>query len=167
MLKSFKRNTLAHMKLLGDKTIRCLSAQSSSEYLKAAPHNCSHASCLPIIRHIFQKCSTSSSQAPHHSLPRRLESSFVPLLVLSPPKSLRWISVGTPEKYCLRFLIDLTKNLLRILRNTIMRCCLKHIFRKLCPRPEGVHGSVNRSRRRRFSRLRSVSRRCFLKGTLC
>ena len=27
-------------------------------------------------------------------------------------------------KYCLRFLIDLTKNLLRILRNAIMRCCL-------------------------------------------
>ena len=28
-------------------------------------------------------------------------------------------------KYCLRFLIDLTKNLLRILRNAIMLCCLK------------------------------------------
>ena len=40
--------------------------------------------------------SPSSSQAPHHSLPRRLESSFVPLLVLSPPKSLRWISAGAP-----------------------------------------------------------------------
>ena len=40
--------------------------------------------------------SPSSSQAPHHSLPRRLESSFAPLLVLSPPKSLRWISAGPP-----------------------------------------------------------------------
>ena len=28
-------------------------------------------------------------------------------------------------KYYLRFLIDLTKNLLRNLRNAIMRCCLK------------------------------------------
>ena len=46
--------------------------------------------------HIFQKCSPSSSQASHHSLPRRLESSFVPLLVLSPLKSLRRISEGSP-----------------------------------------------------------------------
>ena len=34
---------------------------------------------------------------------------------------------GDPEQYCLRFLIDLKKNLLCILRNAIMLCCLRLI----------------------------------------
>ena len=39
----------------------------------------------------------SSEQAPYPSLPPFGESSLILLLLLSPPKPLRWVSAGTPE----------------------------------------------------------------------
>ena len=39
----------------------------------------------------------SSEQAPYPSLPPFDESSLILLLLLSPPKPLRWVSAGTPE----------------------------------------------------------------------
>ena len=38
----------------------------------------------------------TSSQAAYPSLPADAESSLTPLLLLSPPKPLRWVSAGTP-----------------------------------------------------------------------
>ena len=43
-----------------------------------------------------QVAPTTSAQAADHSLPRKRESSFPPLGLLSPPNPLRWASAGAP-----------------------------------------------------------------------